>query len=464
MLYEALTGRRPFSGASMDLLLAHLFNTPTPPSVVAAERGVVRPTLDWPRLDAIVLKMLAKERADRYQDCQLLIEDLTTVWPVGFPSGVSLGPPSSATPTESATEAPPTRRRFLAAGIVGVSSLGVALGLAAWWWRRPGPPRTLAQGRRRAAEMVQAAERGTPAERSELLLAIAGARSRALTAVVVRALGDEHSGVAQAALLAALAVGQQGDAQLAAALQQLAGQAIGATAVEIAVARAQLGDDAARPLLVAAAASPAVDATTRLRATLALAEVKQAPAALLRVALSTASKSESLRPALRRAALTALVRLHDGPTLTHLTEAKSAPTAAERLEAAAVLAAAGQPAALAPLLRAAQAAEGSERIELCALLAEVGDSECLPLLPAMLRSPQPELRQRTTVMLALIGRGPSPAVEQAVAPLLLPLLQDPDPRVALTAAVALLSLPTAAPASGPAADPRDPTPPDRKRA
>ncbi len=462
MLYEALTGQRPFSGASMDLLLAHLFSPPTPPSVVAAERGVLRPTLSWTRLDAIVLKMLAKERADRYQDCQLLIEDLATVWPVGFPSAVSLGPPSSATPAEPAATAPPSRRRFLGAGIAGVSSLGAALGLVAWWGRRAEPPRTLAQGQLRAVEMVQTAERGTPAERSELLLAIAGARSRALTAVVVRALGDEHSGVAQAALLAALAVGQQGDAQLAGALQQLAAQAIGATAVEIAVARAQLGDDAARPLLVAAAASPAVDATTRLRATLALAEAKQAPAALLRVALATAGKSESLRPALRRAALTTLVRLQDGPTLAHLTQAQSAPTAAERLEGAAVLAAADQPAALATLRRAAQAAEGNERVELCALLAEVGDSECLPLLPAMLRSTQPELRQRTTVMLALIGRGRSPAAQQVIAPLLLPLLQDPDPRVALTAAVALLSLPTAAPTGEP--EPRDRTAPDRERA
>ncbi|HRI55424.1 MAG TPA: hypothetical protein PLW65_35065, partial [Pseudomonadota bacterium] len=172
MLYEALTGRRPFSGASMDLLLAHLFNPPTPPSVVAAERGVVRPTISWTRIDAIVLKMLAKERADRYQDCLLLIEDLATVWPVGFPSSVSLGPPSSVTPAESAPVAPPTRRRFLGAGLVGVSSLAAGLGLAAWGWRRPERPRTLAQGRRRAAGMVQTAERGTPAERSELLLAI----------------------------------------------------------------------------------------------------------------------------------------------------------------------------------------------------------------------------------------------------------------------------------------------------
>lgn len=463
MLYEALTGRRPFSGASMDLLLAHLFNPPTPPSVAAKERGVLRPTLDWARLDAIVLKMLAKERTDRYQDCQSLIEDLATVWPVGFPSAVSLGPPSSVTPAEPTAGSPPSRRRFLAAGIAAASGVGVAAGLVAWRWWRPGPPRTLAQGRRRAVAMVKAAENGTPAERSELLLAIAAARCRALISVVVRSLGAEHSGVAQAALQAALAVGEPGDAALAAALKQLAAQAIGASAVEIAVARARLGDEAARPLLVAATTSPAVDATTRLRATLALAEVKQAPAALLRVALTTASKGESLRPALRRAALTALVRLQDLPTVTHLTEAHCAPTAPDRLEAAAVLAATGKPEAIAPLQRAAQAAEGNERVELCALLAELGDSQCLPLLPAMLASPQPELRQRTTLMLALIGR--SPAAVEAVAPLLLPLLQDPEPRVALAAAVALLSLHTAAPAGRrPAADPRDRAAPDRERA
>ncbi len=446
MLYEALTGQRPFSGPTMDLLLAHLFNPPTPPSVVAAQRGVVRPTVDWPRLDAIVLKMLAKERAERYQDCQVLMEDLAKVWPVGFTSRPLQGPPSSITPDDPSVAVPPSRRRFIGAGIAAVGSALAAIALGLRQRRRRGGPQTLEDARRVAAEMVASAEQGTPAERSELLGAIAEARSHALSGVVVRALTAEHSGVAQAALQAARTIGQPGDAPMAEALRQLAAPAIGAAAVDVAVARAALKDDTALPLLSAAAASPAVDAATRLRATLALVEAKHAPAALLRAALATASKGGSLRPVLRRAALTELVRQQDAPTVSSLTAALATAASAESLDAAAVLAAAGQGDAADKLLRAAQGAHAADQIELCAALAEAGDARCLPLLPPLMRSGQPEVRKRAVIATAQLGQIPAATLMQVV-----PLLDDPDPRVALTAAVAVLSLRTAAKDSGRAA-------------
>ena len=58
ILYELLTGRRPFEGALMQVLGMIAFVDPTPPSTL-------RPGLD-PRLEAICLKAMAKQPDDRY--------------------------------------------------------------------------------------------------------------------------------------------------------------------------------------------------------------------------------------------------------------------------------------------------------------------------------------------------------------------------------------------------------------
>jgi HEAT repeat protein len=133
-----------------------------------------------------------------------------------------------------------------------------------------------------------------------------------------------------------------------------------------------------------------------------------------------------------------LVRQQDAQTLSQLAASEASPTAAERLDAAAVMAAAGDGKSAELLWQAAQAAPGGERAELCLVLAEAGDARCAPLLAALAHGASPELRWQVAVALALLGRSPA-RMSQVTAPLL-PLLADPEPRVATAAAVAVLGL------------------------
>jgi serine/threonine-protein kinase len=60
-LYEVLTGKTPFAGASPnDLLIKHLMDPPVPPSV--HEKNVT------PELDQFILKLLAKKPSNRFAD------------------------------------------------------------------------------------------------------------------------------------------------------------------------------------------------------------------------------------------------------------------------------------------------------------------------------------------------------------------------------------------------------------
>ena len=71
MLYELLTGKRPFSGEEMDLLRSIVESEPEPP------RRIVR---SLPKdLETICLKCLAKDRQQRYASCEALADDLAAV-------------------------------------------------------------------------------------------------------------------------------------------------------------------------------------------------------------------------------------------------------------------------------------------------------------------------------------------------------------------------------------------------
>lgn len=65
MFYEMLTGNRPFTGETLDLLLAQHLNAPPPP--LPPDLAGLQPLLD---------RMLAKDPRDRYPSARALLEDL----------------------------------------------------------------------------------------------------------------------------------------------------------------------------------------------------------------------------------------------------------------------------------------------------------------------------------------------------------------------------------------------------
>jgi len=73
VLYEMLTARLPFEApTTVALMLAHIQTPPVPPSVRAPDRGIT------PKLDAVVLRALAKRPDDRYADAPAMASALST--------------------------------------------------------------------------------------------------------------------------------------------------------------------------------------------------------------------------------------------------------------------------------------------------------------------------------------------------------------------------------------------------
>lgn len=70
VFYRMITGRRPFYGTREDVLDAHLYTSPPPPS----EFGYVSP-----ELEPVLLKLLAKDPAARYQTGAELLSALEAV-------------------------------------------------------------------------------------------------------------------------------------------------------------------------------------------------------------------------------------------------------------------------------------------------------------------------------------------------------------------------------------------------
>ena len=70
VMYEMLTGRIPFEGPNPDIIIKHLTTMPTPPSRLRSDLPLGR------ALDAVVMRMLAKNPADRYADAYHLADEL----------------------------------------------------------------------------------------------------------------------------------------------------------------------------------------------------------------------------------------------------------------------------------------------------------------------------------------------------------------------------------------------------
>ncbi|RAX19107.1 MULTISPECIES: Stk1 family PASTA domain-containing Ser/Thr kinase [unclassified Actinomyces] len=142
LLYELLTGQPPFTGDSaVAIAYQHVREIPKPPSSIAA---------DIPdSLDRVVLKALAKNRDDRYQDAAHMRADLlaaargldvaapatdswaaTTVLPQEAEAAAAAPSPQEQTPAEE--EEQPRRRWWVwALVLVALIALGTLLGLYA---------------------------------------------------------------------------------------------------------------------------------------------------------------------------------------------------------------------------------------------------------------------------------------------------------------------------------------------
>ena len=117
LLYELLTGKPPFTGDSaVAIAYQHVREIPRPPSAVAA---------DVPEsLDRVVLKALAKNRDDRYQDASHMRADLLAAarglsvsapsaesWSAPAPAMAAGSPSPAPAPAPPAPPAPPMARR-----------------------------------------------------------------------------------------------------------------------------------------------------------------------------------------------------------------------------------------------------------------------------------------------------------------------------------------------------------------
>jgi Tol biopolymer transport system component len=116
VLYEMLTGRRPFDGSTQASLIAAIMSA-DPPPLTAFE------PLTPPALDRVVRKCLAKDPRARWQSATDLADELK--W-------ISTGSGSSASVVAAAVRLTPRRRVWPWAGAAGV--LVVAAAAGAWWW------------------------------------------------------------------------------------------------------------------------------------------------------------------------------------------------------------------------------------------------------------------------------------------------------------------------------------------
>ena len=441
MLYEVLTGRRPFEAeSSAELMGAHMYMQAEPPSKVVAKNNVADRALNWQKLDPVVMRALAKKPEERYQDCSALQTDLEAAWGQSFSiaRGATLQAPAVSAPAVQSTPlaSKKTARGKLVAA-VGLATVLIVGGGAAAFFGGAGRSASEAQ-LARSEQIIQLAAKGAAADKRALLEAIQAVGGREHLPLVVQALADEDPTVSRAALQAVRAVGQPGDTQLAEPLSSLAGNAVGASVVEIAAAQLQIGETEALGVLSAMLRSPIPTAEVRLQAAVVLAKAGQLPAPALRQFLEAAIKAGMKQPTLRRDALVRPVLAKDAEALRQLEALAEPPQNSDdksaHIEALQVLVLAKHKGAADNLRQKAKPLPPAERIDLLETLAEAEDPHAASLLLPLLHDPQPKVRRRA---LSALGSLAHKKLWKHPDKTLTPLLDDADGQVALLSAVTL---------------------------
>ena len=454
MLYEALTGQRPFVGNAIELLSKQLFESVVPPSEVARQQRIERPNIDWPTMDRIVLRGLCKEPEGRYPEVGTFLHELQTAWPrVEVPdlSGKhSLGETAASGNSIPEDHRSSLLQRLKMVRLVALGAVLALLGAGLLWrlLRNPMPsqkPSMQVQAQsptdsehspaERAQQRILAALAGPREERRALALAMADVGGSALHDRLLQLLRDPEPAVAKAALQAAGSYGVAVDPAMIAALKQLGEQAGGALGVDAMTARLGLGDTTVVAGLSAAVAKPSLDVEVRLRAQLALVQAGALKPSALRAAVLQSVEQGGLRPTLYRRALRELLRLKDPGTVKRLDRALTDANPNLRSEAAEVLSLLGRRDGQDALYQLAM--QHPDELSFRTLLAESGDVRAKELLRPRLSDPSGMVRQKAVAALAALSvHGGRPCDVSLV----VPLLRDADALVRLSAAVAFVQL------------------------
>ena len=132
VLYEMLTGRKPFSGDE-EVAIVHAILHDEP------ELALTRRADISPALEGVVLRLLEKEPANRYADAAELLHDLARTRTL---TDATTGPLQAVVARVMAAKPRPQDRptRRLRQMLYGVSALAIALAMTfVWGWMHPAP-------------------------------------------------------------------------------------------------------------------------------------------------------------------------------------------------------------------------------------------------------------------------------------------------------------------------------------
>ncbi|NUO52231.1 MAG: serine/threonine protein kinase, partial [Polyangiaceae bacterium] len=296
VFYELLTGKHPFEADKPMELFAHHRNTPPPPL------GVRLPGLSVPpALEAVVMRLLAKEPDERFADTKALIEAIDAALDRGRVSPV---PSSERTPLPSASTPPPRlgspfeRRSRSVAWFAGIGGAAIAIAAAAFVVGRAGSTPAPAEASSAPAAVSQApvdASSSRPvatSAREQLRVANeSNDPKRAAAAISDLATRDpaafrDRAVQTETALLAELVVG--GDRQDADAVFSILESKLGADGLDVLYDLVSREAKAADPLERGGLVKPS-GASARARTILAKPDVIARASPAMRVALEIRS-------------------------------------------------------------------------------------------------------------------------------------------------------------------------------